>query len=497
MKLLWGDLHNHCGITYGFGSLENALERARSHLDFCAVTGHAMWHDIYERNEDTDFIVDFHLDGFRRLADNWDTVRLKIAAANSPELVTFQGYEMHSSYYGDHHIISPDDALPLIDSTGPADLLGKVGCDAMMIAHHIGYSPGYRGIRWEEFDSSVTPNIEVVSKHGCAMRETAPYPYYHTMGPRDGRNTVSKGLRMGHRFGFIGSTDHHAGYPGSYGDGKLAVWADEKTRRSIWKSLKERRVYAVTGDRIECRFSVDDGEMGEIIQGEQELRKIRYSVRACYPIDKIIVYKNQQPIHIINGEDLKHNKGKGKYKVRIETGWGFNWDVPYKWLNHVRVSDGRIISVEPCFRGSSILAPTESNISRITESVNDIDNRILSQNSDCVIWQCFTLANPAPFHATTCSVIIEIDGRDETVLEADINGNKFISTLTELCDNGYTNHVKPYVSNAFKVHPAIHESIYEVEREFSDKDGRPGDFYHMEVSQKNGCWAFITPVFFD
>lgn len=24
MNIYWGDLHNHCGITYGFGSLENA-----------------------------------------------------------------------------------------------------------------------------------------------------------------------------------------------------------------------------------------------------------------------------------------------------------------------------------------------------------------------------------------------------------------------------------------------------------------------------------------
>lgn len=45
--LLWGDLHNHCGITYGFGSLQNALKIARSHLDFCCITGHAMWPDIY------------------------------------------------------------------------------------------------------------------------------------------------------------------------------------------------------------------------------------------------------------------------------------------------------------------------------------------------------------------------------------------------------------------------------------------------------------------
>ena len=60
MELFWGDLHNHCGISYGFGSLENALEDARTHLDFCCVTGHAMWPDMYERVPETMFVVDFH-----------------------------------------------------------------------------------------------------------------------------------------------------------------------------------------------------------------------------------------------------------------------------------------------------------------------------------------------------------------------------------------------------------------------------------------------------
>ena len=71
MKLLWGDIHNHCGITYGYGSLKNALARAKSHLDFCAVTGHAMWPDIPERTPETAFVVDFHQAGFRKLYDHW------------------------------------------------------------------------------------------------------------------------------------------------------------------------------------------------------------------------------------------------------------------------------------------------------------------------------------------------------------------------------------------------------------------------------------------
>lgn len=53
MNIYFGDLHNHCGITYGFGSLENAIRRAKSQLDFAAFTGHAMWPDMYEKVPET------------------------------------------------------------------------------------------------------------------------------------------------------------------------------------------------------------------------------------------------------------------------------------------------------------------------------------------------------------------------------------------------------------------------------------------------------------
>ena len=69
MNIYWGDLHNHCGITYGFGSLENAIQRARGRLDFCAFTGHAMWPDIYSKTPETEFLVNFHEVGFKKLRE--------------------------------------------------------------------------------------------------------------------------------------------------------------------------------------------------------------------------------------------------------------------------------------------------------------------------------------------------------------------------------------------------------------------------------------------
>ena len=40
-QLYWGDLHSHCSISYGHGTVDQTLARARQQLDFCSITGHA------------------------------------------------------------------------------------------------------------------------------------------------------------------------------------------------------------------------------------------------------------------------------------------------------------------------------------------------------------------------------------------------------------------------------------------------------------------------
>ena len=496
MKLLWGDIHNHCGITYGYGSLKNALERAKSHLDFCAVTGHAMWPDIPDRTEETAFVVDFHQAGFEKLRAHWDEVAAQLAACNSKELVTFQAYEMHSSEYGDHHIVSPSDSLPLIYRDSPAQLKEDCKVPALTVCHHIAYTPGYRGINWDKFDETVTPLIEVCSKHGCGMSETAPYPYYHNMGPRDSRNTVYEGLRRGYHFGFVGSTDHHAGFPGSYGDGKMAVWAEEKTRESIWQAMLARRTYAVTGDRIECEFSVNGAPMGSILSPDDDApRRIEYRVKGCYKLDKVVIFKNLRPIHIDEGLMLFPSPDDNHYKLRIEMGWGNSKTDLFRWLGNVTVENGSILSVEPCFRGRSVLAPSSTNTDGF-DDVNDIDSKLLEVSAQRASWQCFSVKNVSPLHPLTSSVILELEGSPETQLTIDVNGHRQTLTVKQLMEGGYSAHMKPYHSQAFKVHPIFTETEYSVSGTLTDDTHGGKDFYHMEVYQANGSCAFVTPVYF-
>lgn len=491
MALYWGDLHNHCGITYGYGSQANALRRAAAHLDFCAVTGHAMWPDIMERNPDTAFTIDFHEVGFKKLRDNWENVRAEVAEANKDGLVTFQAYEMHSSLYGDHHIVSPSDELPLVYRDSPAALREAAAVPAITVAHHIGYTPGYRGINWDLYNENTTPLVEVCSKHGCGMSETAPYAYYHNMGPRDTHNTVYEGLRRGNHFGFVGSTDHHAGYPGSYGDGKLAVLAEEKTRAAIWDALQKRHTYAVTGDRIECDFRLNDGVMGDILPLTHD-RKIRWSVKAGYEIDKTVLYKNLKPVQVVCGEMLPPCEKDTRFKFRVEMGWGNNTEEGYRWDGAVRVQGGKLVGAEPCFRGRSILAPSTTDTTGY-DDVNDLDNRILTNTEEECTWQCFTLKNVSTLHPSTCAVVLEVEGTKDTQVTINVNGHERTCTLGELCEYGYSEHMKPWHSQAYKVHRAISSSQYAVENTFMDTDNAPA-FYHLEVSQKNMQYAFVTPI---
>lgn len=494
MKLFWGDLHNHCNITYGFGSLQNAMKLAKTQLDFVAITGHAMWPDIYEKTDDTEFLVNFHMDGFKKLRQNWPKVREFVAENNQEhEFVTFQAYEMHSSLYGDHHFVTPDDNLELFEAPNPKEWVKKSGLkEVIAIPHHIAYTPGYRGINWDAFDEKISPVVEVMSKHGCSMSDTAPYNYYHNMGPRDSRNTVYEGIKRGYKFGFVGSTDHHAGYPGSYGDGRIAVLAEEKTRESIWNAIINRHTYAVSGDKIGVNFTVNGSPFGSEIDAGAN-RNIKLDVTACDYIDKIVVYKNLKPYQVICGENFPYSGNSEKFKIRVEMGWG-KPNHSYNWAGIFEVSSGRIASVEPCFRGRSVLSPQQDD--DYDNSVNDINDKILEVDENKVRWTCETFRNVSPLHPQTSSIIVEVEGDEDTLINVSLNGKQKQLTIGQLMKGSITDHMKPYHSQAFVIHGAIAQEQYDVSFDWKDTHVEDNcDVYHVEIKQANGQCAWVSPIY--
>src|SRR5690606_14052229 len=94
------------------------------------------------------------------------------------------------------------------------------GIETFLLPHHIGYRQGYRGINWATYTPEFSPVVEIMSMHGASESADAPYPYLHTMGPRNWQSTWQYGLAQGNVVGVMGSTDHHSGHPGSYGHGR-------------------------------------------------------------------------------------------------------------------------------------------------------------------------------------------------------------------------------------------------------------------------------------
>ena len=487
MKLLWGDIHNHCGITYGVGALGHALDNARGHLDFCSVTPHAFWPDMPEKCNDMALVCEFHERGFEKIAANWPSYISKIDSANAPGLfTTFFSYEMHSGRWGDHTFLAYNRDITINREQSPCEVVESSPQELLAIPHHIGYSTGYRGICWDGFQNTISPVVEVCSKHGCAMSDKTKRPYYHDMGPLDSCNTVYKGLSRGHRFGFIGSTDHHAGYPGSYGDGKMAVLAKSNSRESIWEAIRSRRCYAVTADKIACSFKLNGCDYGS--ETERKSASISYGVTACSTIDRIVIYRDLRPFEIIDGLRLPFD-GK-KYKIFLELGWGLS-EHPYFWQVKINVDNGKILDAEPCFRGRNFISPTQGH--NFSNDVNISRNCVTILDEYNLSLTCETVRNFSTLHPSTAGVVIEIEGGNESLLSFEINDRKECKKIGALLECGFAGQMKPYSSHSYKIHTAVPHGKYCFSGEAFDAE--PGFMYHMEVSQNNGSEAFVSPVF--
>ena len=124
-KTFFGDIHNHCGISYAHGSLEDALNNARQRLDFVSVTGHAHWPDMPPPDEQIQYIIEFHEEGFAKLEAGWGRMLETLRAFNSEgSFIVYPGFEVHFTATGDRNIVYRDLSGEILYPTNLADLHG-------------------------------------------------------------------------------------------------------------------------------------------------------------------------------------------------------------------------------------------------------------------------------------------------------------------------------------------------------------------------------------
>ena len=336
------------------------------------------------------------------------------------------------------------------------------------------------------FTDQYSPVAEIFSFHGLSECTDGAYPYLHSMGPRDQHITAQHGWSLGNVFAIIGSTDHHNAFPGCYGYGRLAVWAQELTRDAIWEAIAQRRTYALTGDRITLRFQVNDRVLGQICPPSAE-RRLDVSVEGGDAIDYIDVLHNNQIIHrecVFPG-----GHPSGPYIVHIEMGWGEKSDA-VAWDVEMEVIAGELQQVEPRFRG---FGPTESPPDdgfTYTQWERSAPNKVKIKTR--------TRQNLSLHTPSTEGAALFIHGDMNTRLRLVVNGSLIDQPLSELMDGARSHYLGGFLSPAVYFHRAVPRSEYS--RSFSlthHSEFTARDWYYIRVRQRNNQWAWSSPIWVD
>ena len=184
MRAFYGDIHSHCGASYGHGSVDDALYNAQLQLDFCSVTGHSSWPDMDSMAMPAE-VISYHQQGFARMAEGWSDFVTAHATATVPgRFVAFPSYESHSFQAGDYviyHRKAPETMFIPDEFAQLQDLARNSSGEIFILPHHISYARGFRGINWDLFDSTASPLVEIISMHGCSESDEAPFHPLHTL----------------------------------------------------------------------------------------------------------------------------------------------------------------------------------------------------------------------------------------------------------------------------------------------------------------------------
>ena len=270
----------------------------------------------------------------------------------------------------------------------------------------------------------------------------------------------------------------------------MGVWAASLTRDGIWEAIQARRTYALTGDKIELQFAINNRHTGSVITEHASERNIEISVIGGGPIDYIELVKNNKAIHRTSATDLEIPKPSDviKTKLFIEVGWGKpieqNWDVC------LELKSGKLIAVEPRFRGEYVVAPKDKEEGKYQYSSWQRKGERIVQ------FKTRTNGNPTVLTNASQGMMLEVEMPVDGKVMANFNGKKVEYTLRELFTGGRAGYVGGFVSAAYRFHraPMPEECEWCITLSDVTNETRGYDFYYVRVCQKNGQWAWSSPI---
>ncbi|RYH09423.1 hypothetical protein [Tropicimonas sp. IMCC6043] len=495
LRTFYGDIHNHSDLSYGHGPFPDALSKAALQLDFVSVTGHAHWPDMPVDEPEVAHIVDFHVKGFAKLRAAWsghyETLR---AAEQAGRFAVFAGYEIHSNAHGDYTIVLADlDGGPLVLADDPtrlnAALADCYGDRALAFPHHIGYRTGARGINWSSFEPALSPFVEMISMHGCAERSETDRVYLHSMGPVDGHSTMAHGLAQGHVFGIVGNTDHHSGFPGSYGHGRMALLAPEHDREAFWSAMRARRTNALTGDRVHLLAAIDGSVQGSMI-APRDAAELRIEAVAGGAIDHIDVVRNGRLFHRVSpalAPAPVDPESPEETLIFLEMGWGARGTC-HHWEGSLRIEGGEIGGVEPRFRGPEIVSPLEG-----ADSGHPVPE--IGMEAGKLRFAVTAEANPNNTTPAMQGVMVRARLEEGATLHLRLCGQDISIPAARLYEGAKSGNLGLIDSPAWRLHQLPRPEAWQWQGALPLGALAAGETIYLRLRQESGQMAWTSPIF--
>ena len=175
-------------------------------------------------------------------------------------------------------------------------------------------------------------------------------------------------------------------------------------------------------------------------------------------------------------------------KLYLELGWGLQhkttqWDVEFG------IRQGRIMHVEPRFRGRQVISPLDSD-----EHDSCYTARVLQVSNTAVTFSALSEGNPNTSTQNTQGMCLDVELPVTGQVYATINGRTWQWPVQDLLEGSRADSMQGIVSPALRIHraPRTDELFWQCRCE---DHGDSDDYYYVRVRQSNDQWAWSSPIF--
>lgn len=451
--LYWGDLHRHSLISRCTAGDEPSLE------DFYRYSWDVCEYDFWAVTDHAENSTDYQWWSIQKMADLF-RMDGRFIPLYGFEWTGLTGHQ--NVIYGDVERGAPIFSAYAKETDTPAGLwahMNRYDLPAISIPHH----PGSAMVPydWDYYNSKYQRLVEVFQACRGNYEDDGCFRQYSD-GTLPG-TFVLDGLRRGHRFGLIASSDH--GYGASY----VGAYADGLDRASIFDALSHRRVFAATQRDIVVDFRLGDAFMGgeTTVTGPVEIEAF---ARGYGDLARIDVVRNGQVVHSV-APDLQLPGGWIAVPLRVEWGLGSeNTD----WSGSLTIDGGEVLQ-------TPYWSPEITDAAR-----------------DGVSWVAVTKTFGEPYGSQRGGVELTLVGPPDARFIVKTRNGELTSTLGAAAGTVVESTVAG--TGRLRVQPAVGglTPLGGSERRirWSDPIGEAG-WYYLRVYQTDGEMAWSSPIWVD